>query len=231
MRRAEISFESEPFQFAAARQMSKSQAGRKTSLGAFSLCLGSCDAPLWKCKELQSLLKLGLYFIFTHFFHFSFLLLHFDLMWRNKECFLSPCFVYRKDYVSDQSKHENYKHSPSSLGCRPDITGLDSLECLVVHLAKGRSRRAAVQGSNSLWSSASECVCVCVWVCVCVCARNAISQPKYTSWSTLKFQGNHGAPRLVESVCMYVCMCVCMCVITCGIRLDALLRPPFGFDF
>lgn len=36
MRQAEISFESEPFQFAAAKQVSKSQAGRKTSLGAFS---------------------------------------------------------------------------------------------------------------------------------------------------------------------------------------------------
>lgn len=36
MRQAEISFESEPFQFAAVKQVSKSQAGRKTSLGAFS---------------------------------------------------------------------------------------------------------------------------------------------------------------------------------------------------
>lgn len=74
-----------------------------------------------------------------------------------------------EDYVSDQSKHEYYKHSPSSLGCRPDITGLDSLECLVVHLAKGRSRRAAVHGWNSLWSSASVCVSVCECECGCAC--------------------------------------------------------------
>ena len=184
--------------------------------------------PCVKMQRATKSTEAGLVFYFNvPLSHSSSLLLHPDLMWRNKECFLSPCFVYRKDYVSDQSKHENYKHSPSSLGCRPDITGLDSLECLVVHLAKGRSRRAAVQGSNSLWSSAS--------VCVCVCVCNAISQPKYTSWSTLKFQGNHGAPRLVESVYVCVCVCVCVCalVITCGIRLDALLHPfpPFGFDF
>lgn len=85
---------------------------------------------------------------------------------KRDSCLCALCV--RGDYVSDQSKHEYYKHSPSSLGCRPDITGLDSLECLDVHLAKGRSRRAAVHGWNSLWSSASTCVCVWVWVRVCV---------------------------------------------------------------
>lgn len=51
MRRAEISFESEPFQFAAARQVSKSQAGRKTSLGAFSFV---CDHVTALCENAKS---------------------------------------------------------------------------------------------------------------------------------------------------------------------------------
>lgn len=129
-------------------------------------CLRSCDALCENAKSCEVYWKRGFIFHLRRYFsHSSSLLLRFDLIWRNKECFLSPCFVYRKDYVSDQSKHENYKHSRSSLGCRPDITGLDGLECLVVHLAKGRSRKAAVQGSNSLWSSAN--LCVCAHGCVC----------------------------------------------------------------
>lgn len=125
------------------------------------LCLRSCDAPCENAKSYKVYRNGGLFLhlCVLHSFFFSS-----SALWLKLEkqgvSFLSPSCLYRTDYISDQSKHKNYKHSRSSLGYRPDITGLDTLECLVVHLAKGRSRRAAVQGSSSLWSSANVCVCV-----------------------------------------------------------------------
>lgn len=161
--------------------MSKSQAGGKTSLGAFPFVCDHVTPPVWTCKELQSLQQAAQHFIFARallpllgrvfFPPLPSSALCLGEGWGGGEVKRDSCLCalcVRGDYVSDQSKHEYYKHSPSSLGCRPDITGLDSLECLDVHLAKGRSRRAAVHGWNSLWSSASTCVCVWVWVRVCV---------------------------------------------------------------